>query len=184
MVKANLEFAEEPKLLKLDLACGQRKQEGFTGIDFKKLDGVDVVHDLESYPWPFEDESVDEVYCSHFIEHVNDLIPFMNELHRVMKPGAEAKFIAPYYTSMRAWQDPTHKRAISEASFLYFNQKWLKDNGLDHYPITADFDCVFGYMIDGNWATRSEEAKTFAVRHYWNVVSDIHATLTKRSKEE
>lgn len=45
---------------------------------------------------------------------------------------AKATILAPYYTSMRCWQDPTHTRAISEASFLYFNKDWRVQNKLDH----------------------------------------------------
>lgn len=166
--------------LRIDLACGQRKREGFIGVDYVKGKGIDIVHDLEVYPWPFKDNSVDEVNISHYIEHVRDLVKFMNELHRVMKPSAECSIVAPYYSSIRAWQDPTHVRAISEATFLYFNQEWMKANGLDHYGITADFDFSYGYSIDPAWQNRSEESRNFAIRHYINVVSDIQVVLKKK----
>jgi len=39
-------------------------------------------------------------------------------------------FVCPYYSSIRAWQDPTHKRAISEATFLYFDKDWKKPKNL------------------------------------------------------
>ena len=171
---------KEKKLIKLDIACGQNKQEGFVGVDIAKCKGVDIVHDLEVYPWPFKDESVEEAHVSHYIEHTKDLIKFMNELHRIMVKDGKCTIIAPYYTSMRCWQDPTHVNAISEASFLYYNQEWLKTNKLDHYPITADFDFSYGYNLSQEWANRSEEAKIFAIKHYNNVVMDIVVTLTKR----
>lgn len=98
-----------------------------------------------------------------------------------MVPGGTAIIRAPYYNSMRAWQDPTHVRAISEATFLYFNHDWLVANKLDHYPIKADFDFSFGYDFTPDWAMRSEEAKAFAVRHYTNVVMDIQAVLRKKA---
>lgn len=166
--------------IRVDLACGQNKKEGFLGVDIARAPGVDIVHDLEVFPWPFETDSVDEVNISHYIEHVKDLMAFMNELHRIMKPGAKCSIVAPYHTSMRCWQDPTHVRAISEASFLYYNKGWRKTEKLDHYPITADFDFQYGYAYYPQWATRSEEARTFAVSHYNNVVSDIHVSLTKK----
>ena len=95
----------ETKTVKLDLACGQRKQEGFIGVDISPQEGVDVVIDLEKYPWPFEDNSVDEVHCAHFIEHLNDFSGFFNELYRIMKVGAEANISCPYFTSIRNVQD-------------------------------------------------------------------------------
>lgn len=165
---------------RLDIACGQNKTEGFFGVDVARSEGVDLVYDLEKFPWPFPDNSVDEVICSHYIEHTKDLISFMNELYRILKSGARATINAPYYNSMRAWQDPTHTRAISEATFLYYNKEWLTQNKLNHYPIKCDFDFSYGYNITPDWATRAEEARAFAIRHYTNVVSDIVVTLTKR----
>lgn len=166
--------------IKLDIACGQNKREGFKGVDIAPGKGVDFVHDLETYPWPFKDNSVEEAHVSHYIEHVGDLVKFMNELYRILIPGGQCTVIAPYYSSIRAWQDPTHVRAISEATFLYFNQQWLKDNKLDHYNVTADFDFSYGYVFDQDWVGRSEEARAFAIKHYINVISDIQVVLTKR----
>ena len=103
---------------RLDVACGSNKTPGFFGVDIAKTKDVDVVWDLEKFPWPFPDNSVDEIVCNHYIEHTKDLISFMNELYRIMVPGGTAIIRAPYYNSMRAWQDPTHVRAISEATFL------------------------------------------------------------------
>lgn len=167
-------------MLKLNLACGQIKMDGFLGIDKVKTKATDKIMDLEKYPWKFEDESVDEIHCSHYVEHVTDLIKFMDEIHRVLKKGCRATIIAPYYSSMRAWQDPTHKRAISEATFLYFNKGWRDQNKLDHYGIKSDFDFTFGYMIDPLWATKHEETRAFAIAHYINIVMDIQVVLTKR----
>ena len=105
--------------LKLDLACGQNKTEGYFGIDIAPGDKVDAVVDLEQFPWPIESDSAEDIVCSHYVEHTTDLIKFMDEVYRILKPGGKIKIIAPYYTSIRCWQDPTHKRAISDATFLY-----------------------------------------------------------------
>lgn len=167
-------------LLKLNLACGQKRHEDFLGIDRVPGEAVDQVVDLDAVPWPWAAGSVGEVWCSHYIEHVPDLIGFMNELGRVLVPGGTAKLIAPYYTSMRAWQDPLHVRAISEATFLYFNKGWRTAQQLDHYPITCDFDFSYGYDLAPEWGMRSQEARDFAIKHYMNVVHDIHVTMTRR----
>jgi hypothetical protein len=150
---------------------------------------------LLRFPWPWADSSVDEARCSHFIEHIpmievdsrgvqvpfgeglDLLIAFFNELHRVMKPGAQATIISPYYSSMAAWQDPTHRRAISDATYLYLNQEWLRANGLEHYGITANFQLGWAFSVDQNWQLRPREEQEFALRHYNNVAMEIHATL-------
>lgn len=172
--------SEDKKYLKIDLACGQNKQPGYWGVDIWEGPGVDQVVNLEQYPWPWVDNSVSDLFCSHYIEHVSDLIPFMEECYRILVPDGKLVVLAPYYTSMRCWQDPTHKQAISEASFLYYNAGWRQANRLTHYPIKSDFDFGYSYILAPEWAGRSPEAQQFAIRHYWNVVSDIHLTLTKR----
>lgn len=166
--------------LKLNLASGHSRMEGFLNVDIASLPEVDRVVDLQKFPWPFEADSVAEIVCSHYIEHTPDMIAFMDECWRILKPKGVLRIIAPYYTSARCWQDPTHLRAISERSFLYYNRKWRADNRLDHYPIKSDFDFEYGYAVTPDWASRSEEARAFAIRHYWNVVDDIHVTLRKR----
>ena len=172
------EVKEEIKLVKLDIACGQNKQEGFIGIDI--AGNADIIHDLNVYPWPFEDNSVDECFCSHYVEHVDDLMKFFNECYRIMKPEAQMMIISPYYSSVRAMQDPTHKNFISEASFIYYNKDWRVQNKLDHYPITCDFDFTYGYAFNPAWQNRSEDARNFALVHYINVVSDIQVVMKKK----
>lgn len=161
--------------MKLDIACGQNTRQGFKGVDIAPGKGVDFVWDLDKFPWePFKDNSVEEVHCSHYLEHTTDIMKFMDEIWRICEDGAKVTFISPYYTSMRAWQDPTHKRAISEATFLYFNKEWREQNKLTHYPIKSNFKgermIVF---FAPPWDKKTEEARQFAQQHYWNVVSDI-----------
>jgi hypothetical protein len=165
--------------MKLDIACGQNKQPGFKGVDIAPGPGVDFVWDLEKYPWePFKDDSVEEVYVSHYAEHTKDLMKFMDEIWRICIPDAKVTIVGPYYTSIRAWQDPTHTRALSEATWLYFNKDWRVANKLDHYPIKSNFE-IKNIMVFFNppWDKKSEEARQFAAQHYWNVISDILVEL-------
>jgi len=184
--------------VKLSLACGNRVPEGFEGVDVSPKVDPDHVVDLLSFPWPWEDESVDEIECFHFIEHIplgtNEAEPFFqffDEMFRIMAPATFdpnspnipltgfATIEAPYYTSMRATMDPTHRRFISEGTFLYLNRKWRADNKLEHYPVDCDFDYTYSYNIDGQWALRSQETQAFAFKHYANVIDDIRVTLVK-----
>jgi len=190
--------------LKLSLACGDRKPEGFKGVDIAKTSATDYVQDLLQFPWSqFADNSVDEIECSHFVEHIphgngyeDPFFQFFDEVYRILKPAefdpanpniAIKGFMtiaSPYYSSMRAWQDPTHQRAISEASFLYLNKQWRVDNLLDHYPVTCDFDFSYGYILSQEWQPRSQEVQQFAIRNYVNAVSDIQVMLTKRPPQK
>lgn len=165
-------------LIKLDIGCGKNKKPGFTGVDI--WEGADIVWDLEQFPWPFEDSSVDEIFCSHFIEHTKDLVSFANELYRIMKIGGKAEIIAPYYSSVRAWQDPTHLRAISENTFYYFCKEWREINKLDHYPIISDFDFTYRLLLDEYWRGKSDDEIKYAIKYNINVVTDINVILTKK----
>ncbi len=184
MKKRSIALAPAPaEPLKLDLACGQRKQPGFVGVDIVKTPQADVVHDLLSFPWPWADGSVGEVWCSHFFEHIPGRLrgKWMDELYRVLAPGGKAVITCPYFASMRATQDFTHEwPPISEASFLYFNKGWRQQNGLDHYPVSCDFDFGYSFVMDAAWGTRADEARAFAMRHYQHVVMDVIVHLTKR----
>ncbi|MFA6135855.1 MAG: hypothetical protein WC705_00600 [Candidatus Paceibacterota bacterium] len=165
--------------MKLDIACGQNKQKGFTGIDIAPGPGVDIVWDLEKYPWgPIKDNSVEEVYVSHYAEHTKDLMKFMDEIWRICTHDAKITILGPYYTSIRAWQDPTHTRVLSEATWMYFNKDWRVANKLDHYPIKSNFNVdKMAVFFNPPWDKKSEEARQFAQQHYWNVVSDMLVEL-------
>lgn len=192
---------KKEKVLKLSLACGDNVPEGFLGVDIAKTKSTTYVQDLLKFPWKqFKSNSVDEIDISHFVEHIphgngyNDpFFQFFDEVYRILKPAefdpsnpnipikGFVNVVGPYYSSMRAWQDPTHQRALSEATFLYLNKEWRVNNKLDHYPVTCDFDFSYGYQVNPDWQNRNEEARAFAIQHYVNVVSDIQVMLTKRS---
>jgi len=207
------EYKEKYGKIKLDLACGDNKKgEEYIGVDISNTNSNNIICDLQLYPWPFEDNSIDEVHCSHYIEHIphdtavkealaeaNNFdefknlynekskldggIKFYNEIYRILKPGGKAYIIAPYYTSERAYGDPTHKRVISDMSVAYLNQEWLNSNKLKHYGIIADFDITYSYHISEEMALRSEQHRNKAIRGEWNVVNDIMIELTKRNNE-
>lgn len=167
-----------PGTTRLDLACGQQKRKGFIGIDIQS-ELADIHHDLTIYPWPFEDNSVYEVNCSHYVEHIKDLEGFMKELYRIMVPLGIATITGPYYTSIRATQDYTHCRFLSELTMKYFDQPWLKIALLDKiYLHGVDFETINTiFLYTNEWASRSEEAKMWALKHYMNVVDDIMFVL-------
>lgn len=190
MEETTAPITEEVKVIKLDLAAGQNKREGFTGVDI--WPGSDVVHDLFTFPYPFEDNTVDEIVCSHFVEHIpmeyvvvngktkDMFFAFIDEVYRMLKVGGKATLIFPCATSTRAFQDPTHRRFIPAATAYYFSKQWREMNKLDHYNVNCDFDFVVGESINGNWVNRSQETKVFANMSYWNVVDDLHFILTKK----
>lgn len=113
----------------LDIGCGKRKYESknpkdkVIGLDIVKLIGVDVVHDLEKFPWPFKDNEFDMVLADNVLEHVSDLIKTMEEIHRISKNGSTIKINVPYFSYCGAYQDPTHKKFFTTNTFWYFTKE-------------------------------------------------------------
>ena len=181
---------EAPSILRIDLGCGPNKKEGFTGLDQYAFDGkVDHVLNLGRDPLPFEDGSVDEAFTSHFVEHLTapERCHVINELYRVMKPGAKCTLIVPHWGSCRAYGDPTHQwPPMGEFWFYYLKQEWRDGNAphadAKNWPqgYACDFDCTWGFGLSPAIQARNAEFQQFAVNHYREAVYDIHATLTKR----
>lgn len=173
---------------KLDIGCGKNKKEGFTGIDQYAMEGVDHVFDLRG-DWPIESDSVDEVHCSHFLEHLTgkERVKFYNELYRVMKKGAKAALITPHWNSNRAYGDFTHQwPPVSEMAFYYLSKEW-RETQAPHNDIkwnpegyACDFAAVWGYGLHPAILTRNQEYQQNAISWYKEAIQDMHATLEKK----
>ena len=103
----------------LDLGCGKKKRAGSFGVDWSDRHDADVIHDLYVFPYPFEGASVDMVYIDNTLEHLDDPIAVMGELYRIVKPSGIVKVIVPYFRSVSAFTDPTHKHFFTVESFSY-----------------------------------------------------------------
>ena len=104
----------------LHLGSGSKVLPGATTIDVLDLPGVDVVHDLDQYPWPFPDNSFDLIFGHNVFEHLTDLVATMDEVHRLLKPGGRVVITVPYFRSTDAFADPTHKIFYTSGTFNYF----------------------------------------------------------------
>jgi hypothetical protein len=175
-------------ITKLDIGCGPSKKEGFTGIDSIKFPNVDIVADLRK-TWPIPDGIVEEIHCSHCIEHFTavERCHVYNEMWRVMKKGAKATVIAPFCFSGRAFGDPTHQwPPISGFSFFYLLQSWRDGNAphsdAKHWApgYACDFDVTWGFSLHPQVASRNQEYQQHAITFFVEAAQDIVATLVKR----
>jgi SAM-dependent methyltransferase len=105
----------------LDLGCGKKKYPGSIGLDISDKTDADIIHDLNVFPYPLEDNQFDYVNVDNVIEHVDNVIRVMEEIHRVTKNSATIKIIVPYFRSEYAFIDPTHKHFFTTRSFYYFD---------------------------------------------------------------
>jgi SAM-dependent methyltransferase len=169
--------------VKIDIGCGTKKQADHIGVDRIGFPGVDVVMDVGKDRWPWNDGTVDEAYCSHLVEHLKpaERIHFVNELHRVLKPGGKAQIVAPHWCSCRAYGDLTHEwPPVSEFWFYYLAKEWRTANAPHNDAYTCDFQATWGYTLHPELMARNAEHQAYAVNHYKEMAQDIVATLTKR----
>ncbi len=122
------------KPLKLNVGCGRAIMAGWMNLDSMPLPGVDIIFDLESCATrriPLPDDSADALLLSHVVEHIQGILPMMQELHRVARPDAKMTIRVPYGSSDDAYEDPTHIRHCFVGSFGYFSQPfyWRADYG-------------------------------------------------------
>lgn len=97
----------------LDVGCGSKKYPGAIGLDISEDTDADVVHNLDQRPYPFDDDSFDQVLMQDVIEHVESPIAVMEELHRICRPGARIQLRTPHFSSVLAYGDPTHRHYFS-----------------------------------------------------------------------
>ena len=227
--KKDRRVAASPKLveaasatsIKFDLGCGTNPREGFDGVDIRGGKAKHVV-DLFKFPWPFANDSVDEINCSHLLEHIparevdeRDLVrtsgmpmnghgphakmidgvwyddarylgadmlfAFMDECWRILKVGAWMHVVVPSGRSDRAFWDPTHRRFLMQATFLYFAQGWRIVNGLEHYRVSCNFGVDVGHSQPAEEGLRAAEVQADRLLHYWNVTVDWIAKMQKQN---
>lgn len=135
----------ENKKIKLNIGSGRQVIAGFLNIDItqivtnngKKL--VDFVLDVSKQRLPFADNSVDEIICDNTLEHLDDMIFAMNEMHRVLKKDGILRGGVPLCGTTVHWKDPTHKRCFVKETFSYFCgvAEWNPDK--PKHPKYADY---------------------------------------------
>lgn len=123
----------------LDVGCGNAKTAGAIGIDSNPQTQADVVHDLDIFPWPLASNMFNNIVCHHIVEHVVDLVGFMEEIHRVGRAGAVINIITPHFSNRFSYTDPTHVRHLGFRSFDYFIAK----RPLKHTLITRILETQF-----------------------------------------
>ncbi len=93
---------------KLNLGCGYDIKKGYINIDYVKNKGIDVVYNLDKFPYPFKDESADEILLKDSLEHLSNPIKTLKECHRILKKRGIIKIKLPHFSYYRAF-NPEHK---------------------------------------------------------------------------
>jgi SAM-dependent methyltransferase len=104
----------------LHLGAGLKHHPEAVNVDLVAETNPDVVHDLNRRPWPFSDGRFAEVWAYDVLEHLDDVVAAMEEVHRVCAPGAVVRVTVPHFSCANAFTDITHRHYFGWASFHYF----------------------------------------------------------------
>lgn len=152
------------ELIRLNLGCADIILKDYVNVDIGPP--ADTIANL-SLPWPWETSSVAYVMAHDVIEHIADRVHFMNELHRVMAPGAQVEIITPNAAKGAGFaQDPTHRSMWCLNSFQYYQAGSFAVNRLaKNYGITARFK-----IIDLH-----EDSYVDAYEEVWKIYAQLEA---------
>jgi len=161
----------------LHLGCGNEYIPGWINLDIsgRKLDIVFDLNNCTENKIPLLDNSIDGFYATHVFELIENTLYLMEELHRIAKNNAKFFLRIPYGATDDAWEDPTHKRAYFENSFLYFSQPAYSKAD---YGYLGDWQCEkITLIVSENFiATQGDNAYTI-IRTQRNIVSEMIVEL-------
>lgn len=181
--------------MRLNLGCGHTKLDGFVNCDVQTSCDPDRVVDLESLPWPFDDNCADEVVLSHVLEHLGEsskaYLAIIKELYRICAPNAVVRIAVPHPRHDDFLIDPTHVRPILPEQFHMFSKRANRDWRAQGYANTplADYLDVDFEIEDVQWvpddrlverirsgALKSDELAEMA-QHQNNILREARITL-------
>ena len=182
--------------LKLNLGCGNRKMAGFVNVDCVAVCQPDMVVNLEATPWPWDDNSVDEIKLVHVLEHLGQstevFLAIVREMYRVCRAGARIEIIVPHPRHDSFLGDPTHVRPVTVQMLSLFDQRLNRQwavVGAANTPLgiilEVDFEVEsFVHALESEWQQKlssgmiTEAELAQAVRQYNNVI--VQTTIVWR----
>lgn len=111
----------------------EKEWQNLTRLDIDPDCKPDVLWDLNVLPYPFEDNSFDEIHAYHVLEHFGTqgdwkgFFAQFTELHRILKPDGILCGLVPMWDSPWAWADPGHTRVITRGTLAFLSQKIYDD---------------------------------------------------------
>ena len=157
--------------MKLNLGCGSKLLTGYTNVDKFNLYKPDLLHDLEKFPYPFKDNSVDEIILSHVLEHLGQAPETFNniikELYRICKNETIINISVPHPRHDEFISDPTHVRPITILGLSLYNKKlnkkWEEQKASNTplgYILDVNFEIIsLQYVVDQKYQNLLKEKK-------------------------
>ena len=110
------------KQIKLNFGCARKILKDYINIDLYQLKGVDVVLDMDKFPYKFPDNYADKIICESTMQFVKDITPVMAEFYRILKPNGVLFLHVPHFTSKNTWKNPYHRRGFTYNTFDFYQK--------------------------------------------------------------
>ena len=121
----------------LELGCGVHPTPGAIHHDRVQHSAwVDIAHDLDVLPWPWQDAEFDKVIALDVMEHLRlDVNVWLDECWRILTPGCQLVLRLPAWDNPVSYRDPTHKKLFHPETFDYWdaNRQLHKDYGFFYF---------------------------------------------------
>ena len=188
--------------MKLNLGCGKDYIDDWVNVDFYDDLNCDVTHDLEEFPWPWEDNSVSEIRIIHTLEHLGAdwkvYIKILQEMYRVCEDDATIRVLVPSPWHWNFTSDPTHVRPVTPDGLNLFSKEHCQkciDNGNSETPFAMIYDVDLRphdvvWIPSEHWQNKIDRGEVqqsqLGVLHdkYRNVVQEFQILLAVVKSEE
>lgn len=160
----------------LNLGCGFKKMEGAINVDAFSCCSPDVQWDLNTFPYPWDDNSVDEILMSHVLEHIPDWWQAFNECARILKPGGRYEVRVPDESSATALTYRDHFHVFSLMSFHGIHEAnhgtsaWARENK-ETVPLKLESYSQVPYK-KYNWMVKFPWLLRFCAHHMRNFIHE------------
>lgn len=164
--------AEPWQPTRVHVGSGHDYLPGWLNVDVTEMAHPDVIGDFsQPIALPFAGEtpqigpvdvqpaSVDLIYASTALEQATDLPMLMSNCLAMLKTHGKLIVQVSHEQAMRAWQDPTHRRAFNEKTWLYFSELFWQVGWFEHRFHVDRFE----YMNERNEVCDREQAATMNV---------------------
>jgi ubiquinone/menaquinone biosynthesis C-methylase UbiE len=102
-------------------------------VDLIPHEGVDIVGDVFEVLAGVPDGAIDEVFSSHFLEHVEDVELLLRQIVRVLRPGGRLELVVPHFSNPYFYSDLTHRHHFGLYSLAYLMETTMFSRAVPSY---------------------------------------------------
>lgn len=163
--------------MKLNLGCGSITREGHVNLDITPYEGVDIIADLNHAPFPFKDDSFDEVLCDHVLAHLYSFHKAIMELVRITRQGGRIRVNASYFPSSKWFGDPDHKIPFGWRTFDGYTKIVGKPRLYEKWKLernSTNYGSGFPLIMEKRWFVFSSFKVLKWIGHLINLFPSVY----------